>query len=127
MQNTFLSNNEQLMMEIFWKHDGPFTGRELKEFFPNWNYSYIVNMLTKLEAKNMLEECGTISYGTGRARKFIPAVSRADLVVSYIRSFKISSDQIPDVITGILRSISGSEKELQERKSKLIEALEKYK
>lgn len=123
MQNTNLPRNEHLIMDIFWEHDDPLTGRDLKEYFPDWNYPYIVNMLTKLEAKGMIEECGTISYGTGRARKFKPAVSPVDCICAYAKTYTISDQDIAKVTIAMAKDRCSVDSELQGRLQNIIEEL----
>ena len=123
MKNQALPKNEHLIMDVFWNSDTPLTGRDLKDIFTDWNYPYIVNMLTKLEEKHMIAECGTISYGTGRARKFKPAVSRSEYAAKLIASCGIKNDNIADVMVAFVKESCSHSEELYEKLNHIIEEL----
>ena len=123
MKNRALPRNEHLIMDVFWKSDTPLTGRDLKEVFPDWNYPYIVNMLTKLEEKHMIAEHGTISYGTGRARKFVPAVSRSEYAAGLVSACGINNDSIADVTVAFVKETCSHSDELYDKLNHIIEEL----
>ena len=118
-----LPQNERQIMEVFWNSEKPLTGRELTEIFKEWNYSYIVNMLTKLEKKNMIAECGTISYGTGRARKFKPAVSRFEYAAKLVASCGVGNNGIADVTMAFVKDNCSHSDELYGKLNQIIDDL----
>lgn len=123
MKNRALPRNEYLIMDVFWNSETPLTGRDLKEVFPDWNYPYIVNMLTKLEEKQMIAEHGTISYGTGRARKFVPAVSRSEYAAGLISACGIHDDSIADVTVAFVKESCSEGSGAYEKLNHIIDEL----
>ena len=66
MAGRILTGNEFLIMEEFWKGDGPLTSVDLMERMrdKDWHASYLVAALRRLEEKGFIQMCGTIRHST---------------------------------------------------------------
>lgn len=127
MAGRILTGNEFLIMEEFWKGDGPLTSVDLMERMrdKDWHASYLVAALRRLEEKGFIQMCGTIRHSTQYARQFVPVISREEYAGRLALSSGIGQAAIADVTLAMVQGFAGEDPE--EFDAILEEALDELK
>lgn len=110
-KNVKLTKSEEQLMEIFWNSEEPITSVEITNMKvkPTWSSGLVHNMLRALLKKSMIEECGTVQYGTQYARRFIPSVTKEEYAARLVLATGIDKDSISKVMVALVKETGDNE------------------
>ena len=83
-RNIALTRREEELMNFLWDYGQPTTSNEILELCKehSWSGSYLHVMIRSLFEKGMLEQVGSVQYGTQYARQFRCTMTKEEYFVA---------------------------------------------
>lgn len=111
-----LTKSEEQLMDVFWNTRKPITSVEIIQMNikPTWTNGLIHNMIRSLLKKGMLQECGTVRYGTQYARQFQSTMTKEEYAAKLALSVGITKGEVSKVMVALARETEEDQRLIEE-------------